>query len=279
MPSFDPEKALMAKQEKEEGELSDSESSLWKKIREDSENDKLDMDSFRDIYGKNEIDKDKRKVASLEANFDRTIKGLSELMERTLVKEINEADWFGGGSRAVNTADHDDYLNHSDLVVEWPEEDGSTTKLALDTSVTNKEDVMSRKAEKIMDELSQKKGTTIKYFQSRFTQEKGRINNVPSAVLALDRESLDNLSQFLVSSEQEDIEKSTLSTDMMACVYDQMEAQIKILEEKKATGSEIYKNLKKVSDKIFAITEKESSLRNKEPEDEVNLAELEFRLS
>lgn len=255
----------MQKQNKEEGDFTDFEESLWIKFRSGKERSKIDMDSFQEVYSEEEIEADKRKMAEQEKKFEKTIKKLSELLERILVHQINDLGWFGRDARAVNTSDYDDYFRHSDLVVEWPEESGEITRLALDTSITKEGSVVSRKEEKIMDDLEQKKGIDIKYFQSQINGEKGEVHDLPCAVLAISRESMANLCEEVETSSKEDMERSSLSIDILGEIYDQVEEQIKYLKNNGFTDSEIYRNLNRVEAKISDVIYKESSLRNKEP--------------
>lgn len=270
---FNENKNFLAELNKDEG-LTEVEDRVYDEMRKRREPEPKEED-FIDTFPRAEIKNDIELVQRIEKNHTlHTERG--EILEETLLQQIYHSCWLGDNCETVRTTKFDDYTHHTDFVIEWDTDD--KIRLAVDTTVTNDTEVIEKKVIKIQNELNEKRGTTIKYFQSNLTwednPEKGRIEDIPSVIIAFDYENLQKMCEIMAGpGGKEKLGKTSLQIYILEDFINQLEAQKIYLEKITANTSDtnIYKNINKVQKYLEAILkekkaspkiEKNGNLRN-----------------
>lgn len=163
--------------------------------------ERIDPDSFADLYEKEKIEADKQRVLQMEKGFsgryskqEKEFKKLSEVFESLFSELVELEDWFGEDVFMVETSKFDDYVNGVDLVAEFLR-DGLFTHLGLAIDITTISQV-KEKIKKILNEIRAGQLPRIKYFVSEGGDFRGELSNIPRVVIGTDRRSLDKLAQL-----------------------------------------------------------------------------------
>jgi hypothetical protein len=223
--------------------------------------------NFSDIYPREEIKRDVELTQRLEkGHVLHTERG--EILEEILRREIYNSCWFGDNCETAKTTKFDDFVNHTDFVIELDTDD--RIKLAVDTTVTNDVEVIEKKVIKIKNELKRKTGTTIKYFQSNLTwednPEKGEVRDLPSVIIAFDYDNLKKMCEIITGpGGKEKLGKTSLQIYILEDIIGQLEIQAEYLEKNIKGGSDtnIYKNIDRVKKYLEEI------LKNKKESTEI----------
>lgn len=221
-----PEQALFYKTTVNENLTDDEELVYEEKVRKNIKN-KPQLDDFKQIESKgiyNEIDieRDKRKILAIKNKFKKDATQRSEILEAVLTEQIELSNWLGDNSSTVETTKYDDYINHTDFIVEFPN-DKNINRLAIDVTVSNDTNTLDEKYEYIKNQLDNNKGADIKYFQSEFNQdEKGPLSDIPRVVIAMDQENIQKLSHVIAKILKKEISKKELACNPL---------QLEILED------------------------------------------------
>jgi hypothetical protein len=165
-----------------------------------------EMDTFRDIYDGDQgpidkmIKRDKEWVIS-ERNkgteMEKTER--ADLLEKIIGEQCESADWFGDSAYVTATTEFDDRKNHTDLIVEWEQDDGRMPKIAIDFTVTEDPIELQNKFRRVIDGIRDRHLTSIKYFQSsKNPDEKGPLDLVPRVVLNVKKEKLDDICRSII---------------------------------------------------------------------------------
>jgi len=242
-------KGEFLKQLDKDEQLTAAEDEVYEKMRGGKEPG-LKEEDFEGIYSRTEIEGDLELTRKLEKRHDlHTERG--EILEETLRQEIYHACWFGDNCETAQTTKFDDFVHHTDFVVEWDTDD--RIKLAVDTTVTNDMEVIEKKVIKIKNELDRKAGTTIKYFQSNLTwadnPEKGEVRDIPSVIIAFDYDNLKKMCEIITGpGGKEKLGKTSLQIYILEDIISQLETQEGYLEKNIPGGSDtnIYKNIDQV---------------------------------
>jgi hypothetical protein len=163
--------------------------------------ERVSMDDFADVYGKDEIDRDKAEVERIERGFqkkleekpfdeqDEKVKKMrrGEALEAVFRDHIESKNWFGNEAVFVRSSRYDDLKNGVDGYVEFAVdgESGEIIALAIDVSMSSKiEQKVDRNVRKVLgDERSE-----IKYFEPQTSTQypKGKLENVIPLVIGVD---------------------------------------------------------------------------------------------
>ncbi len=180
---------------------------IYKKTHEIAEGSAIDMDTFRDLYGDEVVDRDKKEVEYLEGDMRRRneeewgqlgerkrreyeqTKKLAEIFETIFYEHAELSDWLGPNATVIKASRFDDYLNGIDAVVEFAESDASRAShlaLAVDVTTAHTERVLRDKLVKIRSEIEDGKLAWVKYFKSEDLSMRGELKDIPRTVIAAD---------------------------------------------------------------------------------------------
>ncbi|MDD5031543.1 MAG: hypothetical protein PHR36_00670 [Patescibacteria group bacterium] len=219
----------------------------------------LKEEDFEGVYSKTEIERDLELTKRLEKGHAlHTERG--GILEEVLRQQIYHSCWLGDNCETAQTTKFDDYINHTDFVIEWDTKD--RIKLAVDTTVTNDPEVIEKKVIKVKNELDRKMGTTIKYFQSNLTwednPEKGELKDIPSVIIAFDYDNLKKMCEIIAGPNgKERLGKTSLQIYILEDIISQLGIQEEYLRKNIPGGSDtnIYKNIKRAKEYLEEILE------------------------
>ena len=109
------------------------------------EQDRVDIESFSDLYGEDVVSQDLEYVEKMKKKFNnpldsqgRVLKEKAEVLEAIISREADQNMWFGEESAIILSSEYDDIKNGIDAVVEFEREEGiSTLGLAIDVTFGN----------------------------------------------------------------------------------------------------------------------------------------------
>ncbi|HMO78724.1 MAG TPA: hypothetical protein PJ997_01280 [Candidatus Paceibacterota bacterium] len=170
-----------------------------KKARELMAEYRTNMNDFSDLYDPRAIESDKKYVAEMKARFsisntelhEKINNELAEVFETIIFDEGESANWFGENAFLIKTSEFDDIKNGIDMVVEYDEEEG-VSRLAAAIDVTFGHNV-TRKIDRIKQEILSGKLGTVKYFISQVANIRGEITRVPRIIIGADVDSVRGL--------------------------------------------------------------------------------------
>jgi hypothetical protein len=164
---------------------------------------RIDLDTFADLYDKAGIEADKKEVEKLEKGHEthntetqRDLKKLSELFEVMFSQLVELEDWFGDDVFIAETSKFDDYVNGVDAIAEFLRE-GSFSHLGLAIDVTFTKDT-GNKIKKIVREIQNNHLPKVKYFVSEGGDFRGELSNIPHIILGTDRKTLGQLAELVL---------------------------------------------------------------------------------
>ncbi len=165
--------------------------------------ERINLDSFANLYDKSQIEAAKQEVLRLERAYEREntptekeLKKLAELFEVIFGKLVELENWFGENVFIIETSKFDDYTSGIDMVAEFLSE-GLSTQLGLAVDITFSNEALSEKIGKIVKEIREGKLPRIKFFISG-SGDRGEKNNIPRVVIGTDRRTLDQLAEFVL---------------------------------------------------------------------------------
>lgn len=189
---------------------------------------KINEEDFVDIYGEEEIKKDKQRVEYIKNSkgFEKpTPEGI--VLENLFCDLAEKYKWFGEGSRVVQLSEFDDKIAsgaHCDVVVEIPTQDENVTRIGIDLTTAINPDTLSKKRTKCLDGIRSGKLFSVKYFKSEVNDYKGAIDDVPVFIAGINKESLNLICDTL--AKQENTDKDYVSnSEVPFMIFDEMISQ------------------------------------------------------
>lgn len=181
------------------------------------------LDDFLDQYSEKEIKEDKNLIDGLERKFiKKTSRAL--ILEAILAQQIEQANWLGDDCFVVCTSKYDDYVNHTDIVVEF-RHNKEPIRLAIDVTTNKNREQLTKKIEYIEKDIYNDKLTSLKYylFDEMEPSYKGKLELVPRVVIGTDNDGVERLCEIVKKT----IGREKGSKEKLANYY----LQIEFLEE------------------------------------------------
>jgi hypothetical protein len=195
--------------------------------------EKLNMEEFGDVYSAEEIKKDKERVEYIKASKDfaaPTPEGI--VLENIFCDLVEKHKWFTEETRVVQLSEFDDKIAsgaHCDVVIEIPTEGGSVVRFGIDLTTAINYDTLSKKRSKCIDAIQHGRFFSVKYFNSKVDDTKGKIDDLPVFFAGVDKETLNSLCEIMAKQEN-------TQTNLL----DKHEAQFIFLEELLAQADSYY---------------------------------------
>lgn len=146
--------------------------------------DAVDPLRFVNLYGKENVTRDLRKVEEIKTHFETDeSKRAAEIFEAIMHQHVELSNWLGPHAETIRASEFDDIINGIDLIVEFNEND-STRHLALGIDVTFGSYSMQKKFDRIKSEIHADKLATVKYFEAHGFQ--GSLIQTPRVVIGVD---------------------------------------------------------------------------------------------
>lgn len=227
-----------------------------------------------DIYIKEMIENDKRKVIEKrEEENGKSPEGI--LLERTFDETMENGfahtDTFGSPEiiKIHKTTEVDDRFSHTDKIIEWQSVDNSRDFLAIDVTTSDRDEEIFDKCKKIKNEIYKNKLTDIKYFTDSYDKSYP-LMMIPRAIVSINGNNLKSLCQEICGDK---LGGSNINMNILFQIKRQLEIQLELIEERVNDKSNKYpieiinifsemrKKIEKVLDKInIAYENKTKSL-------------------
>lgn len=164
----------------------------------------IPMDDFVNLYGKENVEKDKNIVEKLKIKFQenapdekKEAKILADILEAIILEESELSNWFGENTSTIKTSDYDDYVNHVDAVVKF-EGDKIPVHTALGIDMTYSTNI-KEKFDYIKKEIENGILAEVKYFSSSFI--KGIHMQIPRLIIGADVKTIKELGELWLDKE------------------------------------------------------------------------------
>ncbi len=178
----------------------------WKKARHTLAEAAVKMEKFKHLYN---VGKDlelvkKREVRFLEEKTPTELETdkIATVLEAIIYTQIKSNDWLGESAHIMKTCRFDDIENKVDSLIEFRKEERSASYLGLAIDVTM-ESEMSDKFDEIRKEIDSGKLSTIKYFDSEYTNTLGEKSQIPRVIVAADSKSIKELTGLWLEGKKE----------------------------------------------------------------------------
>ena len=190
-------------------------------------------EDFFSTYSRAEVAKDQSWLDRITANdINEPKTQRSRTLETAMMHYAESADWISlnpetGESYAIPTTEYDDDVNHIDFVMEWQYK-GQVYRLGIDATTSESGETLTKKENKIQEEIKRGKLGTVKYLISQARPEfQGRISKLPRVVLAVNRELLQELCQDLITKKPAELADNPVQFLLLEQIRESMSDQIK----------------------------------------------------
>lgn len=151
--------------------------SEWKKLR-------VKEHDFGDVYDAAELDADQKKIERARSSFEDKEAETARGLHYAVMEGISQYDWLGPDAHVVPTSEYDDYINGTDFIVCFEQENGESVKIAVDATTSDSRPVLKKKIERVRDKLRLNGWLgEVKYFE----YVEGSFEQEPRGALALPR--------------------------------------------------------------------------------------------
>ena len=200
----------------------------------------VEMDSFKKhtvdgqekgVYAPEEVERDKAEVARLNTIFQKDVtpehenaNKMAKLFEGILMEQSELSNWLGENAKTVMTAPFDDYKNGVDMYAEWNNAEEGTKLLALAVDITFSPMALTKKFDRIKDEINRDELGQIKYFRDEYGDFMGRRTNVPRAVIGVSPRVIQELSALLVHKDNAKLGSHPVQRLIVEQIHEQLTA-------------------------------------------------------
>ena len=230
----------------------------FSKAKEVIKRDEIKLEDFEDLYGKENVQKDKEYVRKMEYLFNKERNSekdnsskLATIFESVIHEHGELSDWFGPSAFTIKTSRYDDIKNGVDEIVEFIEENKKFSHLALGVDVTIANETYS-KFKKIIDEINQGKLAEIKYFKSDELGIRGELKNVPRVIISVEGKTVRELGGMWLEGKNKELSEHFIQYQILEeillqskffSLYAEKKNQIKI--------KDTYEHLNKIIENIY----------------------------
>ena len=230
----------------------------FSKAKEVIKRDEIKLEDFEDLYGKENVQKDKEYVRKMEYLFNKERNSekdnsskLATIFESVIHEHGELSDWFGSSAFTIKTSRYDDIKNGVDEIVEFIEENKKFSHLALGVDVTIANETYS-KFKKIIDEINQGKLAEIKYFKSDELGIRGELKNVPRVIISVEGKTVRELGGMWLEGKNKELSEHFIQYQILEeillqskffSLYAEKKNQIKI--------KDTYEHLNKIIENIY----------------------------
>lgn len=173
--------------------------------------DAIVMEEFEELYGAENIKRDKQYVERMESRFQREDtpeqrgqERIATIFQAILHEQIESNNWLGPTAHTIKTTRFDDVKNGVDEVVEFQEEKGKASHLALAIDVTFGAEP-AKKLRRIKEEIEAGELARVKYFSSDFLGRKEELAKVPRVVVGAEPETIKELTDLWLKKNNKEL--------------------------------------------------------------------------
>jgi len=199
--------------------------------------DDIRPDDFRDVFSREEIERDKAKVRGYEQKFaaddaahpekERT---MGRIIEALIYDQVKNNGWFGSDTSILHASKYDDFVNGVDCITTHRDK-GATAYLALgiDATITSHP---GNKFQRIREDLLGGALGKIKYFKTE-EDHKPLKRDVPHVVVGASPQTLKEVLSLRADGDAERLKSHPVQLLFLAEIVVQLEGFKKFLQMKK----------------------------------------------
>jgi hypothetical protein len=200
----------------------------------------VDMRAFKNIYSKEEIERDEAQVADLEKKFaatgtterERRDKKFATVVEAFFFDMASRNGWLGADAEVLPSSKYDDYVNGVDCFAGY-KRGGMAAFLAMAIDATWSSHPDS-KFNRIREGLIRGKLGKMKYPQADGKPQRGR--EVPRVVVGASEQTLREVIKLWTEGNDEALKNHPIQVLFLQEIVDQLEA-FKTFSERKSNGN------------------------------------------
>jgi hypothetical protein len=209
----------------------------------DTETDQIQEENFSNVYTADEIESNLRLVRDLEEKFAQQnesepskeeIMRLGRILEAIVIEQIELNEWLGEHVKTQQTTRFDDYTNGIDFIAEF-EDIGKHLGFAIDAT-SGHDKTIEKKLDRIRKKIMRGEMGEVRYFRSSDGFLKGKMELLPTVVLAIERKTLVHLARLWVQGKQSELARHPVKYFFFHEVLVQLEAQLRFAKELKERG-------------------------------------------
>jgi hypothetical protein len=185
----------------------------YRKARETLASEAIDIETFVDLYGEDNVARDQTYVERMEREFKRTKTSeqaefgeLAAVFEAIILEQTELNEWLGPDTDTIKTSRYDDIKNGVDSIAEIRETESAASYLALAIDVTFNADTR-RKLDRIQKEIETGELARVKYFASEHMNIRGELSRMPRVVIGADKETVKELSRLWLERDNKELAK------------------------------------------------------------------------
>lgn len=203
-----------------------------RRIFSDSEFSLHEIDFIR-AHGQENVAADMSIVERMAADFKtrdtpekEKLKRIADISEAMILTQAKSGKWFGDVS-IFKTSAYDDYINGTDMILEWftPEEGSRVLALAVD--VTFSVESIEKKLTAIKIEIDNDELGSLKYFRDNRGNFVGIRNNIPRIVVGVSEPVIEELADLWVREEHKALDEHPIQILFL----DEMVAQLQFMRK------------------------------------------------
>lgn len=206
---------------------------VYEKSKEIILDSALQEDSFVDLYGEQNVNKDKDYVARMERVFkqdasedQKYYQMLADVFEAIFFQQAELNEWLGKNATTIKTTRYDDIANGVDSIAEFREEEhASHLALAIDATTS---DNLGKKVGRIKEEIEKGEMARIKYFFSEHVSKhqgfgRGEKVNIPRVIIGADRNVIKELSELWLENKNKELAEHPIQFQILEEIMIQCE--------------------------------------------------------
>lgn len=180
--------------------------------------DRIKETDFEDLYGRENIERDLAKIEEREARFEPPSKA-AVILEAIIHEQSESSEWLGPQAHTLKASRYDDIMHGVDEIVEFTDDPGKKSHLALGIDVTFSPNLL-KKFKPLIERLSRGELTKVKYFRS--SSLRGELTQIPQVVVGV---GMKTLQEFIPHWLERD-PKTLAAHPMQIIVLEEMRMQL-----------------------------------------------------
>ncbi|MBN2197685.1 hypothetical protein JW698_00585 [Candidatus Wolfebacteria bacterium] len=223
----------------------------YEKAKNLLQEEEIKLDDFTDLYGEENIKKDKKYVEEMEKKFIQQsspecvqAKELATILEAIIYDQTELSNWFGETAVTIKTSRYDDIVNKADIITEFQE-----SAFAIDATLSSD---IEKKFNCIKKEIEKNKLSRIKYFISDRMNIREELRKIPRFIIGVDCKIVKELSELWINRENKALEKHPIQFLILKEIILQCEAFKNFAEKiNQPEIAAIYEKSQRVIEKIY----------------------------
>ncbi len=237
---------------------------IYNKAWESLEEDRIEMDDFKRLYGDRRVEEDKKEVEKRKnfykennSNQEKEAKKLATIFEAIINENLELSEWLGENAQTMPTTEYDDFVNGVDTIIEFIEEDKNPSHLGMAIDATYSSE-LGKKFTKIKENIDKEKLATIKYFKSINMDFMGEKSQIPRVIVGADNNTIKELIELWYTGKKKELGEHPIQFQIMEEILIQLESFMQYAKKINKPGiKEKFRIIYNIIEKIQKEKEKE----------------------